>query len=283
MPKILVTGASGYLAHRLLPIAAGYGQVIGVARNADTVYKPFQAESLDLTDADAVVQLIRRVDPDVVIHAAASNPGSDEQQMDAVNHLASHTIARTTAETGCRLVMVSTESVHGGDAAPYSDSAVASPVSTYGRTKLLGEQAVARQDPRAVIVRTSLIYGLELMDRGTRGFVERMRRGEQLVLFEDVLRQPVWVDSLAHALCRLAFEYRDVSGLINVVGGQVMSRAEFALALLDYWRIEPDTQIVQRSGRGIEGQPMDLRCECARATGLGFSMPGVTEVLLKAP
>lgn len=279
MHKILVTGASGYLAHRLLPIASRYGEVIGVARRAESVYKPFQSESLDLTDTDAVVRCINRIKPDAVIHAAAVNPGPDESRMDAVNHQASKTLAVATAATGSRLVMVSTDVVHGGDAAPYADNALPSPINTYGRTKARGEQAVMTHYPQAVIVRTGLIYGLELMDRGTRGFVDRLQAGEPLVLFNDVMREPVWADSLSEALCELAFVQREESGVMNVVGDEVMSRAQFARAMFKHWAIEQGGDISEQTGRGIDGLPMDLRCKCARAAALGFSMPGVTEVL----
>ncbi len=58
----------------------------------------------------------------------------------------------------------------------------------------------------AAIVRTSLIYGLHQMDNGTRSFAERLRDGREVGLFSDVLRQPVWVETLAAALLELARE-----------------------------------------------------------------------------
>ncbi len=279
MDKILITGASGYLAHRLLVIAAAFGEVIGVARQRGSVHQTVQAESVDLTDNVATDQLIKRIRPDVIIHAAASNPGADESQMEAVNHRASATIAAAAARVGSRLVMVSTDVVHNGTEAPYADEAVASPINTYGRTKALGEQAVLAVKPDAVIVRTSLIYGLEQMDRGTQGFVDRLLRGEPLVLFHDVLRQPVWIDSLSNTLCLLACKHTDVSGVMNVVGSEVISRAQFARVMLAHWSIDTVDMITERSGHGIDGLPMDLRSDCARAQALAIPLPGVAEVV----
>ena len=279
MKKILVTGASGYLAHRLLPLAAQYGEVIGVARRRESVLADVQAEVLDITDRNAVDLLVRKIKPDIILHAAASNPGVEESVMDAVNHLGSAYIAEAAKFQRSRLVVVSTESVHNGQQAPYADSAIADPVNNYGQTKALGEQAVMRTYPKAAIVRTSLIYGLELMDRGTRGFVDRLERGEPLVLFNDVIRQPVWVDSLAEAICALAITHTRISGLLNVVGAQALSRAAFARLMLAHWGIDAEDRISEISGAGIEGLPMDLTSDCARAQSLGFAMPGVTEVL----
>lgn len=277
--KILITGASGYLAHRLLPVASAFGEVIGVARRRESVCSTVQAESLDLTDPDSIDRQIRRIRPEVIIHAAASNPGVDESQMNAVNHLASAAIAAAAAKVNSRLVMVSTDVVHNGANAPYADDAPAAPINTYGRTKALGEQSMLAVKPDAAIVRTSLIYGLEKMDRGTQGFAERLQRGEPLVLFNDVLRQPVWIDTLSQALVSLACEHTHISGVMNVVGSQVMSRAEFAREMLAYWSIEATDMVTERSGQGISGLPLDLRSECSRAAALAIPLPGVTEVV----
>ena len=117
---------------------------------------------------------------------------------------------------------------------------------------------------------------------GTDGFRNRLARGEPLALFDDVLRQPIWADSLSHALCKLATEFTDVSGTMNVVGDEVMSRAEFALVMMKQWDIEAGSNVSFRSGAGIKGVQMDLRCSCELAKSLGFSLPGVSEVLLSA-
>lgn len=283
MKKILVTGASGYLAHRLLPIAEQYGEVIGVARRRESVLTDVQSESLDVTDRHAVDVLLGKIQPDIILHAAASNPGVEESVMDAVNHLGSAYIAAAAKSLGSRLVVVSTESVHNGQQAPYSDSASADPVNTYGRTKALGEQAVMHAYPDAAIVRTSLIYGLEQMDRGTRGFVNRLERGEPLVLFNDVIRQPIWVDSLADAICALAVTHTDISGLLNVVGSQALSRAAFARLMLSHWGVAAEGMISEKSGVGIVGLPLDLSSDCTRARALGYALPGVSEVLDSVP
>ena len=279
--KILITGASGYLAHRLVPIAAEYGEGIGTARKAESVIKPAQAVALDLTNKEAITHVIETVRPTAIIHVAAVNPGSGDALMNAVNHEASAALAKLAAKLKIRFVMVSSESVYSGKAAPYADDAIADPINTYGETKAAGEQAVLAVAPESVVVRTSLIYGLDKMDRGTQGFRERLARGEPLVLFDDVLRQPIWVDSLSHALCRLATEFTDVSGTMNVVGDEVMSRAEFGLAMMKYWGIDAGENVSFKSGAGFDGVQMDLRCNCAMAKSLGLDLTGVSEVLAK--
>lgn len=278
--RILITGASGYLAHRLVPIAATYGEVVGVARCAGRVYPPAKAMALDMTDTNAIRSLIASVKPTAIIHAAAVNPGAgNDELMDQVNHQAAKALAQSADRLNCRLVMVSTESVHRGDAAPYSDHDEPDPINAYGHSKAAGECEIMRIKPDAAIARTSLIYALTKMDNGTAGFRDRLARGEQLVLFDDVLRQPVWADSLAHALCHLATKFTAVSGPLNVMGDEVLSRAEFALKMLAHWQIETGANYRLRSGVEVAGVQQDLRCDCPRARALGLLLPGVTEVL----
>jgi len=281
-PTVLITGASSYLAHRLIPIAAQSAAVFGVARNADSVIHPSTPIEFDLVDTDKIETLIDSVRPTAIIHAAAVNPGDGEFLMDAVNHLASARLAEVAAKNGIRYIMVSTESVHSGLCAPYADDAIPDPINAYGRSKAAGELAVMLVNPDAVIVRTSLIYGLEKIDRGTRGFRDRLLRGDTLELFEDVYRQPVWVDSLSHALCDLAFNQRDINGTLNLVGDETMSRAEFGLALLAHWGVETSGKVSLCSGAARTGVQPDLSCTCQRANVLSYARPGVTEVLASA-
>jgi dTDP-4-dehydrorhamnose reductase len=197
---LLITGGSGYLGRHLT----------ATAEKDFTVHTTYHASSaqviagiphkLDITDEVAVAKLIERLTPDAVIHTAAANPGSPKAVMTAVNRDGSRNIAAAAAKLGTRLVHVSTDAVHSGNNAPYADDAPPSPVNPYGQSKAAAEAAVIQLAPNAAIVRTSLIYGLQEIDRGTAGFAQRLQRGESLALFHDVIRQPVWVNTLVEAL-----------------------------------------------------------------------------------
>ncbi|MGB7307344.1 MAG: sugar nucleotide-binding protein [Burkholderiaceae bacterium] len=288
--KLTITGASGYLSQRLLPLAASRASVVGVARNTNNIADtnndstgfPVIKQAADLTDYQQIRKLIDTYQPDAIIHAAAATRGADQSQMNRVNHLATRYLAELAGERGIRLVMVSTDMVHAGTNAPYDDDAQPTPINTYGESKAQAELAVASLCPAAAIVRTSLIYGLDHIDHGTRGFADRLENGEPLNLFTDVIRQPVWIETLANALCQLALVDRCVSGPINIVGSQALSRADFAIKMLRYWRSPVATgsdRLRLVSGANVAGIPMDLRLRCTRAKQLGWALPGVDEVL----
>lgn len=264
-------------------MAAGYSSVTGVCRQplasncAELSWLP-----VDITDTQAVKASVLEVNPDVIIHAAAANPGNDDAAMWAVNLEASKSIAEVAAELGCRVVFISTDIVHNGQFPPYSDDASADPQNTYGQSKAAGEQAILTICSRAIVTRTSLIYGLDQMDRGTANFIHTLKSTGTLTLFNDVMRQPVWIDSLCNAVCQLAFEHTEESGTINVAGNQAVSRADFALKMLHYWGISRNADIQIKSGFGIPGLPIDCTMQLSRATALGFSLPGVDAVLASA-
>ena len=197
--KVYLTGRTGYLGSelaRLRPDAVG--------------------ERVEVRDAEAVLALLERVRPDLVIHTAY------RQDEDDVNTVGSENVARAAAAVGARLVHLSTDVVFDGrKGAPYVESDPLSPVTAYGRAKAHAERLVAAAHPEALIVRTSLLYG------GARPSKhERAARDRSFTFYTDEIRSPVHVGDLARALLELA--ELDVSGPLHVAGSDAVSRAELA-------------------------------------------------------
>ena len=278
-PVFLITGAGGYLGRRLVARAGAIGRVVAV-HHREPSSASGEVALVDVADPNAVRELVERVRPSAIVHAAAVNPGQgDDDLMERVNVGGSRNVAEAAKAVGVRLVAVSTDIVHDGHAGPYADDVPSTPINTYGRTKAAGEEAVLSVDPSAVVVRTSLMYGLDEMDRGTAGFAERILRGETVSLFSDVQRNPVEVDVLADAL--LAFCAVEYAGLLNVAGSQALTREEFGRKMLAHWEIESEGLIQPVLAREISDSiPLDVRLISTRAEHLlGTTFPGVDEVL----
>ena len=129
MRKILITGASGYLAQALVPIAAMQVSVIGVARSTKRIGSEAMGLFLDIEDRSAVMDLVRMHRPDAIIHCAACNPGSgNDNTMFAVNEFGSGNVADAASEFGCRLVSVSSDTVFDGNHAPFADDSASCPL-----------------------------------------------------------------------------------------------------------------------------------------------------------
>ncbi len=282
--RLLITGASGFLGRHLSRLAekryriwAGYGRHPESLNGGNPLQLDFSRPSA-LTSTLAGLGLDSS---DAVIHTAAINPGGDESQMRTVNVDGSRLVAELAASTGARLIHISTDVVHDGSRAPYADSVPVSPLNAYAASKAEAETAVLRAHPDALIVRTSLIYGLETMDRGTAGFAGRLQRGEPVRLFHDVIRQPIGVDDLALALLRLLD--LDVSGHLNVAGRQALTREAFGRKMLDFWRVPDRHNVESVAAAAISDRiPLDLRLDLSRAESLGLELPGVDELLDRA-
>ncbi|MFC0506032.1 dTDP-4-dehydrorhamnose reductase [Micromonospora costi] len=243
MTRLLVTGAGGMLGQDLLAVLAPRVDLkVTAATRAD----------LDITDAAAVRAAV--AGHDLVINSAAwtdvDGAETHEEVATAVNgHGVTH-LAAACAETGARLIQVSTDYVFSGDAdRPYPEDAPTAPVNAYGRSKLVGEQSVTRLLPDAgYIVRTAWLYGAH-----GPNFVATMLRlaqqREHLDVVDDQHGQPTWSYALATRLVALAdaalagratpgFYHGTCTGQTTWYG---LARAAFALNGLDPDRIRPTT------------------------------------------
>ncbi len=280
--RILITGASGYLGQRVAVAAAGDHEVLAAYGHRREKIVAGEPVALDLLRPRRTAGILHRFRPDAVIHAAAINPGGPEDLMAAVNVEGTRRLASAAAEVEAHFIQVSTDVVHDGLDAPYDDGDAPRPLSTYGRTKAAGERAVLALLPQAAIVRTSLIYGLHEIDHGTRSFAEGLRQGQAVRLFSDVLRQPIWVETLAQALVELARQR--FSGRLNVAGSQVLSREQFGRRMLDWWQVEDRGLVEAARAKDVAPRvPRDLRLRLGRACRiLRTPLRGVDEVLGQA-
>jgi dTDP-4-dehydrorhamnose reductase len=270
--RILVTGGSGYFGRHLVALASDEGDVSYTYFSQDPLKHPGRYH-LDLRDERAVHALVRRLHPDVVIHTAGSERSEDP---DNVIRLGAKHVTEATEKEAIRLIHISTDVIFDGRSAPYDESRSPSPLHGYGRAKAAAETTVQRPH-NCVIVRTSLIYGLGTMDRGTAGVVDALRAGRPYMLFNDQRRNPVWVETLGHACLELA--NLDYVGTLNVAGRQVLTRAEYMSRLLDWWNITERKTLTKGPSDG-NVWPRDLELVLTRATDvLETPLLGVDEVL----
>jgi len=278
-PRLLVTGANGYLGRRVCRRAQAGWVVHALVGPHGESKRDDNRLRCDIRDAAEVEVTLRTVRPDAVIHTAAVNPGGPEEAMISVNASGTRNVAESSASIGARLIHVSTDVVHDGTRAPYDDTAEPTPLYTYARSKAEAEQEVITAHADAVIVRTSLIYGLDQMDRGIATLARRLAAGQRLQLYSDSLRQPIWVETLAEALLRLA--RLPHVGTVNVAGGQILSREHFIRKTLTWWGVEHEGSVdTIRVADLADPHPLDLTLRLERAhRWLGMRLPGVDEVL----
>ena len=186
---------------------------------------------LDIADADATRSVIDKAAPDWVFCAGAlTHVDYCEEHPDEamrLNRAAPALVARTAAERGAGIVFYSTEYVFDGERGPYAEDDPVRPLSVYGRSKLEGERAVGEANPRAVIVRTTVVYGPEPQGKNfVYQLLRRGRAGERMRVPDDQVSSPTCNVDLAAASVELT--EREIRGVYHVAGPEVLDRHAFA-------------------------------------------------------
>ncbi|MFC6705730.1 dTDP-4-dehydrorhamnose reductase [Flexivirga alba] len=185
----LVTGGRGMFGTDLVLLLQERGEDVVAVGSAEC----------DIRSLDAVRDTMR--DFDVVVNAAAwtavDDAESHEPEAFAINATGARNVALVAAETGARMVHISTDYVFDGTATePYAPDHPQAPRSAYGRTKAAGEWAIRTTNPDALIVRTAWLYG----EHGPN-FVKTMQRlagqHDTLNVVDDQIGQPTWTKDLA--------------------------------------------------------------------------------------
>jgi len=159
---------------------------------------------LDVTDARAVRQAVAETEPDVVLNCAAYTnvDGAESEPEQAL--LVNGEAAGIVAEAAPAVLYVSSDYVFDGrKGEPYVESDPTGPSSSYGRSKLAGEQATAAANPRHFIARSSWLFGA-----GGKNFVDTMlrvgRENDEARVVADQIGCPTYTGHLARALVDIA-------------------------------------------------------------------------------
>ncbi len=159
---VLVFGGNGQVGQELLRALAPLGKVIATTRSGQ-LPDGSTCETADFGQPDSLPALLDRVQPSLVVNAAAYTAvDRAEQEVDAAfaaNAQAPGVIARWCAAHGVPFVHYSTDYVFDGQgSAPYREDQPTAPLGMYGTSKRDGEDAVRAAGGRHLIFRTAWVY-----------------------------------------------------------------------------------------------------------------------------
>jgi len=207
--RILLVGANGQLGHALSRALLTLGQVRALTR-----------EQADLSDPSLFQNQLRSACedfvPTIIVNAAAytavDKAESSPDSAMAVNATAVGVMGAWAHELGALMVHYSTDYVFDGHGThAWQENDLAHPLSVYGTSKLLGEQALAKVNPRHLILRTSWVVG-------THGgnFLKTMLRLAQerdaLRVVSDQVGVPTSADLLAQVTVQLLQAMHEAEG-----------------------------------------------------------------------
>jgi dTDP-4-dehydrorhamnose reductase len=235
MSGILLLGKFGQLGWELHRSLAPLREVVAI-----------DYPDINLLELDSLVQIIRRMHPEIIINATAYT-AVDQAEIEsevagAINATAPGKLAELAKENKSALIHYSTDYVFDGlKGSPYLESDTPNPLGIYGSSKLAGERAIAEVDAATMVFRTSWVYSLR-RDSFVIKVLDWARTQSELRIVDDQVSNPTWCRMLAEATALLlaksgnnpAAWINERRGLYHLAGDGFASRLEWAKLILDY-------------------------------------------------
>jgi len=202
--KILIIGSSGMLGADLCQELAKDYEVYGT----DIVHSPWSMVHGfvrgDITDRKSIADIVDKIKPDIVIHAAAWTDVDgcelDSKKAYRINSEGTRNVAHVCRASDAIPIYISTDFVFDGrKKAPYKETDKTNPISVYGESKFKGEEVIKAILKRYYILRTSWLYG-----KHGKNFVdvilEKAKRKKALKVVNDQVGSPTYTKDLSKAI-----------------------------------------------------------------------------------
>ena len=263
--RVVVTGGRGLVGRAVAEHCAAVGDEV----------LSYGHKDLDISDRDAVRQVISGNRPDVVINCAAwtnvDGCESDQERAFAANAAGPENLAAACKEAECIFITISTDYVFdGAKSGFYTQLDEPNPESVYAASKLEGERLSVLAYGGSIIVRTGYVFG-----PGGINFlstvVERIKKGERIKAISDAYGTPTYAKDLAVRLRELA--EKNVAGIYHVVNsGPGVSFEEFtrkAIALLGNREVVVEAVSSDALNRPAK-RPRNSRMRCLLTEKIGL-------------
>ena len=215
--NILVTGANGQLGKciqdqvKLLREKNNdyiYTDVIGDAGDG--------TEYLDLLDEEGVKEFVKSRSINVIINCAAytnvDKAETDYEMAEAVNAKAPKYLAEAALSVGAKLIHISTDYVFNGQTfLAYTEERMTLPMTVYGKTKRMGEEAIEQSGCKYLIFRTAWLYS-EYGNNFVKTMLRLFNEKEELNVVNDQIGTPTYAGNLAKFIVSLVESMTPLEG-----------------------------------------------------------------------
>ncbi|MGE5471483.1 MAG: dTDP-4-dehydrorhamnose reductase [Bacteroidota bacterium] len=282
--KVLLLGKDGQVGWQLQRALAPHGQLVACGR-----------AECDLADTAQIRSVVREIKPTVIVNATAYTAVDKAESEPAlalrINGEAPGILAEEAARLDALLVHYSTDYVYDGrKPTAYVESDATAPQGVYGRSKLVGEEAIRAVGGKSLIFRTSWVFG-EHGGNFVKTILRLARDKESLNVVDDQIGSPTPADLIATvtglALAMLAHGRALEKGehrLYHLAAARPVSWCEFARTIVRQagdlqpggLRLQPDAirAITTAEYPTPARRPANSRLDCGRLeSDFGLQMP----------
>lgn len=233
--RIYIIGSTGQLGYDLYKVLSGKHQVDGGGR-----------EKFDILKVEDVSNFFSKKF-DLVINCAAflDVVKSETRIRDSflMNSLAPSIIAKYFYDNKIKFIHFSTDYVFNGfKKNPYIESDECDPLNMYGLSKFIGEKMILENDPEALILRTSGLYGEKISKSKGYNFVsyliEKSKTKKVLEIVDDQILTPTWTYNIAKQVEKL-IDY-DLDGIVHCTDEGQTSWYDFAVYIKKILKLKID-------------------------------------------
>ena len=238
--NILVTGANGQLGNEMR-ILAKESQDKYIFTDVNQV-EGLETTFLDITDLDAVRQIVKDNSIDAIVNCAAwtNVDGAEDLEkyelVEKLNATAPENLAIAMKEVGGLLVHISTDYVFGAEPynTPCKEDQQGTPTGVYGLTKLRGEQKIITTGCNYVIIRTAWLYS-EFGKNFCKTMINLTATKPELKVVFDQVGTPTYALDLAKAITIVLEKFDgSQSGVYNYSNEGVCSWFDFTKMIAEY-------------------------------------------------
>lgn len=239
--KILVIGGSGTIGSKIVRKFA--------ENNNDVIYTYYEnklnvgiGHRLDIRKKDETIDLISKINPDVVIHTAALTNvdlcETDKKLADSINVEGTENVITGCQKTSSKIVYISTSFVFNGEKNRYCEEDEPSPATYYGLTKLKGEEIVKNSKSPFLILRTDQPYDWKEKWQHMNSVIRVLDNLRSDRIHKEVMdwyNTPTYIPDFVQATWKLL--QNDEVGIYHLTGPEFISRYDWSLSIADVFRL----------------------------------------------
>lgn len=284
--KFFVTGVGGQLGHDVMNELLKRGHT-GVGSDIQSVYSGVSDDSevtnapyvaLDITDREAVEQVIMDIKPDAVVHCAAwtavdlAEDDDKIAKVRAINAGGTRNIADVCKKLDCKMTYISTDYVFDGQGTEpwHPECKDYNPLNVYGQTKLEGELAVSGMLEKYFIIRIAWVFGLN-----GNNFIKTMLRLSKSHDIVRVVNDQIGTPTYTYDLARLLVDMNETEkyGYYHATNeGGYISWYDFTKEI--YRQVGLSTEVVPVTtaeyGQSKAARPYNSRLDKSKLVEKGF-------------
>lgn len=242
--KILIIGGSGTIGSKIIE----QFQSSNIIFDYTFLTNPIPSKigyMLDITNRKNTIELITKLNPDIVIHTAALTNvdlcETNNALANLINVQGTKNIVDGCMKIKSKIIFISTSYVFDGNSDQYFEEDLPNPTSYYGITKYKSEKIIQNSNLDFLILRTDQPYcwieKWQKMNSVIR-LIQTLKKGATLKEIVDWYNNPTYVPDFALALNSLL--QKNYDGIYHLTGSDFINRYEWSLKVSKIFNLKSE-------------------------------------------